>query len=96
MISTNNPIHRLSEIDERLTQITMALAPAYAAIDLLGTDDNQIDVTVIETHPVFGPLWTESQTLKSEQMKINMDRAIEWEITHPATRNSRIPLASVV
>lgn len=94
MISANNPIHRLRVIDELLVQIMMALAPAYAAIDLLSTEENGIDVTLIEHHPVFGKLWSESQVLKSEHMKLTIDRAIEWEITHPASRESKVQIGS--
>lgn len=89
MISSNNPCHRMREIDERLTQITMALAPAYLAIQLLATEDNGVDVTLIESHPTYAPLWNESQVLKSEKMKLGIDAAIEWEAAHPATRTGK-------
>lgn len=89
MLSSTNPIHRLREIDERLTQITMELAPAYLAIDLLGTDANGVDVTLIESHPKFGPLWSESQVLKSEHMKLTIEVAICYEVAHPPCRDLR-------
>lgn len=92
MISKTSPIHRIREIDERLVHIAMALAPAYLAIEVLATDDhNGIDVTLIESHPKFGPLWSESQKLKQEHLKLTLDIAIAWEMAHPSARTAESP-----
>lgn len=79
MISKDNPIHRLREIEETRARLLLKLAPAYAAVELLATEENQIDVTLIEHHPVFKPIWEEVRALESEAMKLHIDLAVSYE-----------------
>ncbi len=65
-------VQRLNEIHEEKSQLLLKLAPAYAAIDLLATEENHLDVTLIESHPVFAPLWRKMQDLDLEMMRLHM------------------------
>ena len=79
LISASNPIHRLREINDELARLILKLAPAYAAIDLLKTEENGIDVTIIEHHPVFRPIWEKTRELDAEALKLQMELSISWE-----------------
>lgn len=79
MISEDNPVQRLGAITERLRELARLLAPGYAAVSLLETEENGIDVEVIESHPVFGPLWKEERTLRDELVLIQIKLGLAWE-----------------
>lgn len=76
MISQRNPIHRLKEILQRQRELAMQLAPAYQAVELLQTST---EVTIIEYHPKWGPLWRESQELETEKDRILLNLGLAWE-----------------
>lgn len=81
MLTANNPIHRLLEIEKREIELSMLLAPAYLAIELLHhdvEDAENVDVTIIEVHPKFAPLWKELNQLRTEKISVHMDLAIGW------------------
>ncbi len=84
-ISLNNPIQRLTVIETREMELGQLLAPVYAAVALLHheLDDRyeNVDVTILEVHPKWAPLWKELNQLRDEKMKIHMDLAIAWEMT---------------
>lgn len=79
MISSRNPIHRLKEILQRQRDLAMELAPAYQAVELLDSEETITEVTIIEHHPKWAPLWRETRELETEKDRILLNLGLAWE-----------------
>jgi hypothetical protein len=80
-IQSTNPIHRLSEIIERMTKLALQLEPFYEAQGLLLKEGEQPDYEALEQLPAFRTLWLEKMELDQEKMRIMMRLALSFEVS---------------
>ncbi len=86
LISKSNPIHRVTELIQTITSLTAKLEPIYAAIRVVDELVIGADVSVIEAHPHYGPIWKEKFKAEKELELLLMEIGMILE-AHPIRKS---------
>jgi hypothetical protein len=77
LIQSDNPIHRMREIQEELIQLAHVLAPFYIAAKQLEGED--FDPSRLEGIPAFRTPWLKTQELHKEYDNLSCTLALGYE-----------------
>lgn len=81
MLKDSNPVHRVNAIIRKLQELSQKLAPFYAAFDLI--NDQDADISSLESVPAFRTLWLEKQQLDRELSTLLLTLAVVYHEHNP-------------